>query len=282
MGTPDFSSFGGTVSTLVDPLDLVSGRGTKKSLDAQKKAADQANQTQRYIFDQTRADNEPWREAGVTALGLLSDPAKLQANFTQDPAYQFRLNEGLKAVQGSAAARGMGNSGVALKELTRYGQDFASNEYGNYYNRLSNLAGVGQMANAQNQQAGANYGNNVSANQIGLGNAQAAAITAQGNRINNLVGQGMTAAAMFSDSRLKTNIKEISETDLNEMKSHLKAYAFNYLNDDHGQGDWIGVMAQDLEKSKLGKTLVVENEKGEKTIDQRKVLSMFLATMAVA
>jgi hypothetical protein len=67
---------------------------------------------------------------------------------------------------------------------------------------------------------------------------------------------------------------------LKEMKKHLKAYAFNYKNDKHGIGNWIGVMAQDLEKSKLGRTLVIHDENGNKMIDLRKVLSMFLSTMA--
>ena len=52
-----------------------------------------------------------------------------------DPGYQFRLQQGLKALQNSAAASGTLLSGGTGKALQRYGQDYASNEYGNVYNR---------------------------------------------------------------------------------------------------------------------------------------------------
>lgn len=279
---------GKTLGNVTDSVGLTNYSGDR-AMAAQQQATKDANATQLYMYNQTRSDNEPWRQTGVKALGQLNDPTQMQANFTQDPGYQFQLNEGLKAVQGSAAARGMGNSGAALKELNRYGQDYASNAYNTYYNRVANLAGIGQTANAQNQQAGTNYANNVSANQIGVGNAAAANQMGATNRLSGLISTaagayagGAGGKALFSDERLKKNIKEIQKSDLEEMKSHLRAYAFNYINSDYGKGDWIGVMAQDLEKSKLGKILVVENEKGEKTIDQRKVLSLFLATMAEA
>lgn len=86
----------------------------------------------------------------------------------------------------------------------------------------------------------------------------------------------------FSDERLKENIQPVDQNDFKEMKKHLKAYKFNYKSDKHGRGDWIGVMAQDLEKSRLGRTLVSHDEFGNKTIDIRKVLSMFLSTIAEA
>lgn len=286
MGSPDFSNAGGTVSTLFDPLDLVSGRGSSNALNAQKDAANAANATQLTIFNQQRKDNEPWRQAGQTALSQLQNPGQFLNNFQGDPGYAFRLNEGLKSVNASAAARGNRNSGATLKALTRYGQDYASNEYNNAYNRnfnrLSSLAGFGSNANSQNNQSSQNYGNNVSQNQIGLGNAYAAANVAQSNRISNIAGQAAGAAIAFSDERLKKDITPIDSNDLAEMKKYLKAYAFNYISDDFGTGDWVGVMAQDLEKSKLGKTLVVHDEYGNKQIDLKKVLSMFLATLAEA
>lgn len=256
-----------------------------KALDAQRDATNQANNTQKYIFDTQRSDYAPWRDAGKNALGSLTDN-KFMDNFQGDPGYQFRLNEGMKAINSGASARGMGNSGATMKSLLNYGQNFASNEYNNAYNRnfgrLSSLAGLGAQANQGMAAAGQNYGNQVSNNMTNFGNASAAANIATGNRQAGLVGQAISGAAYFSDARLKTNVESVSPADLTEMKQHLKAYAFNYKNDEHGKGDWVGVLAQDLEKSRLGRTLVVENERGEKMIDTNKVLSMFLATMAVA
>lgn len=59
-----------------------------------------------------------------------------------DPGYQFRLNEGLKALQASAAARGVLNSGGTLKGIEDYGQNYASQEYGNVFNRALQTFGT--------------------------------------------------------------------------------------------------------------------------------------------
>jgi len=273
------------INNVTDAVGITNHSGDKAAQE-QREAADRANQTVKEIYDQQRADQEPWRQAGMTALSGLQEN-KFMDNWQQDPGYQFRMSEGMKAINGSAAARGMANSGATMKALTRYGQDFASSEYDKAYNRnygrLSQLAGFGTGATAQNNQNAGQYGAQVAGNQIGVGNAAASNQIAQTNRLGQAIGQGASAAAAyFSDETLKTNINPISKEELKEMSSFLKAFAFNYKNSEHGEGDWIGVMAQDLEKSKLGKTLVVENEAGLKTISIPKVLSLFLATMAEA
>jgi hypothetical protein len=58
------------------------------------------------------------------------------ADFQADPGYNFRLSEGLKALDRQAAARGGLMSGAALKAAGRYGQEAASQEYGNAFNRF--------------------------------------------------------------------------------------------------------------------------------------------------
>lgn len=116
-------------------------------------------------------------------------------DFTKDPGYDFRLSEGEKGINRSLAARGGLFSGAAGKALSRYNQDFASNEYGNAYNRyntnqgnkfnrLASLVGIGQTATNQTQQAGQNAANNISSNMIGAGNAQASGIMGIGNAIS--------------------------------------------------------------------------------------------------
>ncbi len=67
-------------------------------------------------------------------------------NFMTDPGYGFRIGEGQRALERSAAARGGLLSGGFGRKLTRYAQDYASNEYTNVYNRISNIAGLGQVA----------------------------------------------------------------------------------------------------------------------------------------
>lgn len=194
-----------------DLTEPVTGnQATKKAIEAQTNAANQANQTQRDIYDQQRQDQMPWYSAGIDALGNLTgnldDYSKTfsMADFQQDPGYQFRLNEGLKALNASAAGRGSRLGGGQMKALTRYGQDYASGEYNNAYNRfnadrdqrwnkLAGLAGVGQSATGQMGQATQNYGNQVSSNQMGVGNAIASAEIASANRMSNLMGQVVQA-----------------------------------------------------------------------------------------
>lgn len=277
--------FGGGIAMAADAVDLNGSRAANRAFDAQENAANQANATAKQIYDQQRADNEPFRQAGIAALSGIQENKFMDNWQQQDGGYQARLNEGLKAVQGSAAARGLGNSGAAMKQLSRYGQDYASNEYSKAYDRnygrLSQLAGLGSSTTAQNNQNAGAYGQQVSGNQMGVGNAYANKEIAQSGRNSALIGQGVQGAAtFFSDERLKTNISPVTSEEKSEMKSLLKAFHYNYTQDSHGRGDWIGVMAQDLEKSKLGRTLVDEDESGHKTISLRKVMSMFLATMA--
>lgn len=146
---------GGGLGSWLVPAAIAgsSGLGALASLHAakvQSDAADKASQATKDMFDQTRADLGPWREAGKSALDQL-----MHGNFKTDPGYEFRQSEGEKAINRAAAARGGWDSGAALKSLTRYNQDYASGEYGNWWNRLAGLAGIGQTATNQTGVLGA-------------------------------------------------------------------------------------------------------------------------------
>lgn len=137
---------------------LVGAYSANRAAKTQADAAQGAQDVQRNIFNRQVELQEPWRQAGINALG------KLQSGDIMgymDPSYQFRLSEGLKAMQRTAAARGGLLSGGALKEAQRYGQGLASTEYGNAFNRLASLAGVGQAATNQLGSAAGTYGSNV-------------------------------------------------------------------------------------------------------------------------
>lgn len=135
------------------------------------------------MFQQNRADLAPFREAGLRGLGQYE--AALGPSFQQSPGYQFAFDEGVNAVDRAASARGMLNSGARLRELTRFGQGMANQEYGNYMNRLAALAGIGQSATGQTAALGANAANNASALQMAGGQAQAAG---QVNSANAMLG----------------------------------------------------------------------------------------------
>lgn len=186
----------------------VTTRAAGSAADAQRDAANQADQTQLYMYDQTRDDQAPWRQTGVDALGQIKDQSAdfnkdfSMADFQADPGYQFRMDQGQQAIERSAAAKGGLNSGATLKSLDRYSQGLASDEYQNAYNRynnnitnrfnrLSSLAGLGQTANGQVGAAGQNYANQVGSNDMASGNASAAASMASANAINSGMGTGM-------------------------------------------------------------------------------------------
>lgn len=110
------------------------------------------------------------------------------AGFFTSPDYKFRLQEGMKAIERSAAARGGLRSGATMRSLNNYAQDTASTEYGNYVNRLAALAGVGQSATDSTTQAGMQYANGASNAYTNAGNARASAYANTGNAINQGVG----------------------------------------------------------------------------------------------
>jgi hypothetical protein len=181
----------------------ISSGAASDAADKQGAAADKATDLQRDIYNQNRADQQPWRNAGITALGQLGN-SDFQRDFTvddfqKDPGYDFRMQEGQKVLERSAAARGGLQSGGTLKALSRYGQDYASNEYNNAYNRfnadrdrrfnrLSSLAGVGQTATSQVGAAGTNFANQAGSNMMGAANAQGAAGMASANAWSGALG----------------------------------------------------------------------------------------------
>ena len=183
-------------------------KGAKRAARSQEKSNAMNIDFQREVFEQQREDAAPWREAGIAALNDLSamiddgqiDPGEFKFEFSQeDPSYNFRFNEGMKAIENRQQAMGLSQSGAAMKELMRYGQDMAKQEYNNefnrdvteyslankriqdIYNRIAGVAGTGQQAtseinNAANAMAG-RTGDAITRSGI----AQANAFTQAGN-----------------------------------------------------------------------------------------------------
>lgn len=104
--------------------------------------------------------------------------------FQKTPGYDFRLNQGLDAVQAGAAARGGLYSGAAMKALQQYGQDYATSEYTPYLNRLAGMTDTATAAAGNMANAGANMGAGVGSALAAKGNAQAAGSIGMGNAIN--------------------------------------------------------------------------------------------------
>lgn len=117
--------------------------------------------------------------------------------FFKSPGYEFRMDEGVRARERGASAKGMLMSGGMQRELTRYGQGLASSEFGNYANRLASLAGIGQTANQQGIYAGANAAGQVGRTSTALGETVMAGGSARAGGIigaNNALQQGIGGA----------------------------------------------------------------------------------------
>jgi hypothetical protein len=190
--------------------DLQSGAATQAA-ETQAAASKYAARLQQKQYEENVQRQQPFYQAGVNALPELVQASKYtpfgQEQFQEDPGYQFRLSEGQKALERSAAARGGLISGAATKAATRYGQDMASNEYTNAFNRYQNerqarlnplqsLTGMGQTtantlgaAGAQNASAIGNYGmqgaNATAEGYMGAANARASGYMGAANAINS-------------------------------------------------------------------------------------------------
>lgn len=113
-----------------------------------------------------------------------------------DPSYQFRFNEGQKAIENRAAAMGKRFSGGMFNALTDYGQDYASTEFANAYNRIAGLSGTAQTAGTTLNNAGQNYATTLGNLYGNIGDANANASMAQGNAYANMAN---TAGQFFSN-----------------------------------------------------------------------------------
>jgi hypothetical protein len=145
---------------------IAAGEAAKSAAQTQAASADAATQLQRDIYNKFMEMNKPYYEAGVNALGQIT-----RGEVTAEPGYGFRLGEGMKALERLQASRGNLLSGGAMKAGQRYAQDLASQEYDKSFNRLANIAGIGQTAASQAGTAGQNYAGQ--AGELGMQGANA-------------------------------------------------------------------------------------------------------------
>jgi len=175
----------------------------KTQAGAAQAAADaQVAETSRQ-FDITTEQYRPYREAGQRALGRLEQfttPGQQLQYLEQMPGYQFRLREGQKAMERSAAAGGGLVSGKTLKGLMEFGQGVAGQTYGDEYNRLAGIAGTGQSMTSNLGQLGMQTAQSIgqarASGYLGAGQAQAAGTVGMANALTGAIGQGYNAYMM--------------------------------------------------------------------------------------
>lgn len=136
--------------------------------------------------------------SGTSGQATAQQPAMTpKLGFQQTPGYQFRVQQGEQGVLNNLSALGMKNSGKALKSLESFRQGLASEEYGNYMNRLASMAGMGQtQTNATNSlmaNAATNIGNSLqnagaarASGYVGSANAWSQGLNGVGNALGQL------------------------------------------------------------------------------------------------
>ena len=188
---------------------LIGASGAKKAASQQAQAAREQLALQREMFGKQQEFLSPYQQSGITGqnelmrqLGLGGDPSSQgygslnksfgASDFQADPGYQFRMSEGLKALDRQAAARGGLISGSALKAAGNYGQQAASAEYQNAFNRyqterqaryapLQNLMGTGAAAAGALSGAAGNFGQMGGQSLADIGAANAAGTVGAAN-----------------------------------------------------------------------------------------------------
>ncbi len=209
---------------------LIGAFGANKAASTQAAAQDQAAATQKQMFDTITGQEQPFLKAGYGATTSISnllgttgkhggiDPATglpigyltqtfnpTQKQMDQYPGYQFALKTGGQAVR-NADTPGVGAlSGAALKDLTNFNVGTANQYYGQYFNqfqeqqnnifdRLSNIASMGQNAAANLGSAGTQLGTGIAGAQAAAGGSRAGGIVGA----TNALGGGLSTAALMN------------------------------------------------------------------------------------
>ena len=179
---------------------VISGGASYLGAREQAKSTDRATEEGRRQFERQVQLQAPFREGGIQALNKLIPmamnykPFSLK-DFEVDPGYEFRRREGLRAIENSALASGMGRSGSTLRGLTRYGQELGSEEFMNAFNRyqtnrsaemnpLLSLAGAAQTSSNTLSDAAGRLGEQIGSNLIQGGVARASGYAGIANAAN--------------------------------------------------------------------------------------------------
>jgi len=183
-------------------------KGAKTAAATSQQVANDNNALATNMYSQNAQRLDPYGARGNAAggqinalLGLGGDPQAAQNAFNQyqgSTGYQFRLGEGMNALNSGYAGSGLLQSGAAMKGAVEYGQGFASNEFGNYMNMLGNQQNAGLAGASALAGVGQNMVGQVTANNNANGTNQAnAALYRSQNGIGNslgMIGGGLMGA----------------------------------------------------------------------------------------
>jgi hypothetical protein len=215
----------------------MSSSASRSAASKQADAANYAADLQQQQWQQTQQNLQPYMDLGSSYINplrdALSNPALTQkfsaptaAEAQATPGYQFTLGQGLKATQNSAAARGLGTSGAALKGAANYATGLADSTYNDVYNRalqtyntnyntasnnvnrLQSVVGSGQNAAAGLGSLGAQTANSIGNTLTSAANASAAGQIGSANALSNglsSIANGASTYALLNNNAGSTS-----------------------------------------------------------------------------
>lgn len=223
---------GGAVAGLAG--SAISAGAASDAAQTQADAANNAAALQNKQWQQTQKNLQPYMDLGSSYINPLKDAlanpmltqrfsAPSASDAAATPGYHFTLDQGLKSVQNSAAARGLGTSGAALKGAANYATGLADSTYNDVFNRalqtfntnyssaannanrLLCVVGNGQNAAATNGSLGANAVGNIGNTLTSGANAQAAGMVGSANALAggmNSVANGAMTYGLLNNNAL--------------------------------------------------------------------------------
>jgi hypothetical protein len=171
--------------------------GAQSAADKQAQATAQALAFQKQVYADNVARLNPWIQTGTQAdasLAALYGAGGGTPNYSafyNSPDYQFAFQQGQNAVQNLLSSKGNLLSGGGLTALTNFGQGLASQQFGNYFNRLLSLSQVGQNAASSLAGNATSSAGQIGNTQMALGQAQAGGIVGGVNALSGAIGGGI-------------------------------------------------------------------------------------------
>lgn len=144
---------------------------------------------------------QPYYDSGTGSLEMLRNSlglngqtgkeAALAAFQGANPGYQFAMDQGLQALDRSAAKRGMLGSGNMQIDLNKYAQGLANQQYGDWQSKIGGLTQLGLNA----AQGMTGQQNNLANLDMGLGNSLSSLYQNMGSQAAKMAYDGSMADA---------------------------------------------------------------------------------------
>jgi hypothetical protein len=185
----------GEISNAILMAAMMQAQSINNAIGIYKENFDMSLNSLKDSYAQARSDLQPYMDFGKGAATVLNqflgigetgniDMTKIMTALQQTPGYQFAFQEGQRAIDSSNAAKGLLNSGAAVREMAQFGQGLASQTYEQHVSDLMNTAQLGQNTVGLTANLATNYGGNVASLYQGLGENLSNAEVAKGNALS--------------------------------------------------------------------------------------------------